>query len=410
MKRPLHIAVVGSGPSGLAAAIAAASGGAFVTILEQLPRPGLKLLASGGGKCNLTNALDAEPLAQAFGRQWRFLLPALENCSPAALREFFDARGVPLEAEDGFHFFPKSKSARDILNALLSEAGRLHAVLKTGVAVRKLLIREGVLRGVVTSDGEIHADRVILATGGKGYPALGGGDSGYRLAQAAGHSVTALHPGMTGLHTRESWPHRCTGIALPGVETWIDLPGERQTIRRGELLFTHHGVSGPAVIDFAGRVSELLDKRDDVPLALRFFPDRSADDFRALFARWQRENGKKQISNLLAALLPNALAAEFARLAGITTETAAALPAARRDALTALLAEPRLTIHATDPWPKAMVTRGGVALRHIDPATLESRLLPGLFFAGELLDLDGPCGGYNLQWAFSSGKLAGANT
>lgn len=397
------VIVVGAGPAGLSGAISAAEQGARVILLEQMAAPGRKLLATGGGRCNVTNALAVEDMARAFGRQWRFLLPALFYFPPEELRDFFDTRGVPLELTDHFHYFPKSGRAQDILNALLESCRRLGVVIRTGCRVDSLWIDAGQLTGVKTERGRIAAPRVVLATGGKGYPALGATGTGYELARQAGHSIMQPLPAMVGLRTQESWPGLCTGIALPDAEAWIDLPKERQRCR-GELLFTHHGISAFAVLDLSGRISELLEKQATVPLRINLFAERQQDDWLAQFDRWQREEGTRTVGKLLARHMPQKL---VQHLCPERELTASRFPGESRRKLAEQLSTLKLHINATDGWRKAMVTRGGVALRDIDPETLESRLLPGLCFAGEIVDLDGPCGGYNLQWAFSSGRLTG---
>ncbi len=402
MERP--VLVVGAGPAGLLAAAAAASRGAPVTVLERLARPGAKLLATGGGRCNLTNALESEPLARKFGRQWRFMLPALTLLPPEALRRWFEDRGVPLGFPDGFHCFPRSGRAADVLEALLKEGRRRHVVVRTGCTVRALRFGPEGVTGVETDSGLVAADAVTVATGGMGYPRLGGGDLGYVLARQAGHEITTPVPGMVGLCTREEWPGTCTGIALPDVVARIALSGEKKQSGRGELLFTHHGISAPAVLDLSGRIGELLTKMAEVPLELNLYPERTAADWLEEFRLWQRRDGRKTIRRLLSGYFP-------ARLAAVLwedgTTTAAEFPASGREWLSVRISRLRLHVTGTEGWRKAMVTRGGVALAQVNPRTLESRLVPGLFFAGEVLDLDGPCGGYNLQWAFSSGMLAG---
>jgi predicted Rossmann fold flavoprotein len=257
---------------------------------------------------------------------------------------------------------------------------------------------------------QFMADKVIIATGGKGYPSLGGQGIGYALAEQAGHRIIEPVPAMVALRTVESWPGSCTGISLPDVMVVIDLPKFRKTIYRGELLFTHHGISGPPVIDLSGEVSGLLKKHQQVMLTVNLFSDRTVAFWHQEFKRWQENSGKKQLNTLLAGHLPHAVANALCELAGnIGTVKAAEFPASGREELARLLTALPLRVNATEGWNRAMVTRGGVALKTVNPATLESRLVKGLFFAGEVLDLDGPCGGFNLQWAFSSGALAGKN-
>ncbi|MFA7185485.1 MAG: aminoacetone oxidase family FAD-binding enzyme, partial [Victivallales bacterium] len=391
-------------------ALNAARQGHRVKVLERQERPGLKLLASGGGRCNITNVLNAEQLSAAFGRQGRFTLPALKLLPPEKLRAFLAENGVETKVTDGFHVFPKSDKARDILNVLLRLCAKLGVQIKTSCQVEKLIITENRLRGVQTSAGDFPADCVIIAGGGKGYPRLGGDGSAYQLAEQAGHKINTPLPALVGLRCAEEWPGRCTGISFKKVNAKIDLPKYRGNICRGELLFTHHGVSGPAVLDLAGTVSSLLTGIREVPLTISLFPETDIEKWQDILKEQQVSSGKKQISGILSQYLPKAPAKEFCALAGIQADMKIAeLKAEYRNKLCSLLTAFTLKVKSTDGWDKAMLTHGGVELKKVNPNTLESRLLKGLFFAGEVLDLQGPCGGYNLQWAFAGGKLAGSS-
>jgi predicted Rossmann fold flavoprotein len=404
------VIVVGAGPAGLMAALKAAENKNQVIVLEQNKRPGLKLLASGGGRCNLTNVLNVLDFCEKFGRQGRFMLKALNLLSPEDLRLFFARNGVETEITDGFHVFPKSGSARDVLNALLDICRRSGVEIKCDCKAEKLIIDEGLLKGIQTSSGSFMAENVIIAGGGKGYPKLGGGSSAYLLAEQAGHKINTPLPALTGLRTVEKWLGRCTGISFENVTSCIDLPKYRKKIYNGELLFTHNGVSGPAIIDLAGEVSSLLLKHREIPLKINLFPELGIEDWQERIRNLQTDSGKKQIARALSQYLPKAVAVEFCEIAGIKTDTKTAeLKASARDELCVLLTALPLRVKSTESWDKAMLTFGGVALKKVNPDTLESRLLKGLFFAGEVLDLQGPCGGYNLQWAFASGALAGSN-
>jgi len=405
------VTIIGAGPAGLMAALAAAEHGATVTVCESLPRPGAKLLATGGGKCNLTNILAPFDLAMRFGRQGRFLLPALAALPPDALRQWLAAHGVPTTVTDGFHVFPVSQRAGDVLAALLENCRTRNVTIRTDCPVTELQLRNGAVTGVLDNDGPHPADRVILAAGGKGYPALGGRGAGYELARQAGHELVEPTPGLVGLQTAETWPGTCTGISFADSTVTIALPKYRQLPGRGELLFTHHGISGPAVIDLSAEVGVLLRKHPaGIPLTLHLRTDCSPDWWNTEFDRWQREDGKKHLVNLLSPHVTHAVAEALCAAAGnIAHRKAAEFTAAERENLTRMLTAAPVTAIGSDGWEKAMVTRGGVSLKKVDPNTLQSRLVDGLYFAGEVLDLDGPCGGFNLQWAFSSGWLAGTS-
>ncbi|HUT34043.1 MAG TPA: NAD(P)/FAD-dependent oxidoreductase [Planctomycetota bacterium] len=396
------ITIVGAGPAGLMAAVAAAEAGARVVVCEQMARPGVKLLATGGGRCNLTNTADAATVMARFGRQGRFMAPALAAMDGPRLRAFLAGLGVPTHAPDGFHVFPQSSSARSVLDALLGRAEALGVRLLTGAEVTGMS-REG----IETSRGAIPCSRVVIATGGKGYPALGATGTGYRLAEQAGHSIVPPVPALVPLVTAERWVKRVAGVTLPEAEVWVDLAKQRRTTSVGPLLFTHRGLSGPAVLDLSGDVAGLLADGSPVPLRVNLAPGTPSATWLARFDAWHRAHGKRLVRTLLAAHLPASLAAEVCRLAGCAEARASGATSAQRLALASLISALSFGITATEGFGQAVVTRGGVALKEVDPRTLQSRLRRGLFFAGEVLDLDGPCGGYNLQWAFASGALAG---
>jgi len=406
--------VVGAGPAGLMAAWRLASGGRRVAVLEHLARPGRKLLVSGAGKCNLTNLLAPGEMVRRCGGSVpaasraveRFMRPALYAFPPEALRAWFAARGVPTEAADGFHVFPRSQRAGDVLEALL---GALHAAggtLHTGCAAVEPVLRDGRIAGVRCRDGALfETGELVIAGGGMGYPALGGGGLAYELARLAGHRIVPPTPALAGVCTREEWPGRCRGIVLEDAEVRLD----RKCAGQGELVFSHRGVSGPAVIDLAGEISQRLLHAAAVPVALRVRRDCDEAWWRAELETARRKHGTRQVTTCVMRHLPEALARTLCAVAGVgEARTAAELPGAERDALLVALTALPLEVVATEGWEKAMATRGGVARDEVDPDTLAGRPTPGLYFAGEVLDIDGPCGGFNLQWAFSSGYLAGS--
>ncbi len=404
-----NVLVVGAGPAGMTAALAAAEAGARVVLLEHLDRLGAKLLATGGGRCNLTTTLPVPEIMARFGRQGRFMAPALAALGPAALRALLASLGVPTHAPDGLHVYPASESARDVRKALQRRLRDLGVEVRTAVRAAGLWIDGGRLAGLVTAGaGRVRAGRVILATGGRSYPDLGATGDGYDLARAAGHAIVEPVPALVPLLTREAWPRDLAGVAVPAARVWIDLPRAGRAGSRGDLLFTHRGLSGPAVLDLSGDVAALLVRRPTVPICLNLAPGTSEADWLARLDGWTAEGGAKTVAALLATRVPRRLAGALSGLAGVGPSVRPGqVPRAARRALAAALAGVRLEVTGTEGFERAMVTRGGVALKDVDPATLQSRHLPGLFFAGELLDLDGPCGGFNLQWAFSSGYLAG---
>jgi len=304
---------------------------------------------------------------------------------------------VGTEAADGFHVFPASNSARTVLSALLRRAAELHVTMAVASEVTGLILTSGRMTGVRTVAGPVRAAGVILATGGKSYPELGATGTGYRLAQEAGHTVVPPVPGLVPLVLASGWAQGLAGVSLPEVQVWRDLPRQRGARRRGPLLFTHRGLSGQAVLDISADVATLLAEQATVPLRVNLAPDTTPQEWSARFDLWQRSEGKRLLKKLLAEHLPASLAAALCEQAGAGQVRAAEVPQTSREKLLTLLTQLPLTVVGTEGFEHAMVTRGGVTLKEVDPHTLESRKAKGLFFAGEVLDLDGPCGGYNLH-------------
>ncbi len=388
MKSPLL--VIGAGPAGLSAAATAAEAGFDVTLAEYHTSPARKLLASGAGKCNLTNTLDARAFAARFLTGERFVRYALGEFPPDAFRAFLAAHGVPTVAPDGFHVFPKSMRAGDILDLYLKLCRRFGVKIATGTPVTR---------------ADPAKQPVILATGGLGYPALGGKGSGYEIARKLGHTVTTPVPALVGLQCKEPWAKSIPGIILPDAQTRFG----KKLCAEGELIFTHTGISGPAVLDLAGVVARELLVSPEVTLFCNFFASSPAEE-KALLLQARQENGRKSLRKYLATRAPAAFAQALGARLGIPAERILAeLKSGEQEQLiTALTCYP-MKITGTDGWNKAMATNGGIPLSEVNPKTLESRIVPGLFFAGEILDVGARCGGYNIQWAVSSGRFCAMN-
>jgi predicted Rossmann fold flavoprotein len=344
-----------------------------------------------------------------FGSSGRFMSHALRLLGRDDLLQLMRQWGVPCSSDDGFHYFPVSQRAGDVLAALENQMALRNVQIRVSCPALDLLLDGNHVKGLLLENGEIHAcDRIILAAGGAAWPSLGGGSLGYDLAVRAGHDLVEPAPALVGLSTRETWPAACAGVSLPAVRGWIDLPGHRKNALEGILLFTHAGVSGPLILDLSSQVTPLLKTQPEISIRLALKPDEPRSKWEHQLHAWREDRGKKTVRNLLDEQLPHSLALAACAACGIDPDVKAAqLTAPARDRLAGWLTAIPLTVTGSEGMARAMVTRGGVNLRGVNPATLESRLVRGLFFAGEVVDLDGPCGGYNLQWAFSSGRLAG---
>jgi predicted Rossmann fold flavoprotein len=402
--------IIGAGAAGLMAAIHAAERGRRVVLLEKGRKPGVKILMSGGTRCNLTHDCDARGIVAAFGPNGKFLHSALAALGPRETVAFFEAEGVPTKVEATGKVFPVSDRAVDVLDALLRRLHRSGALLCLNEPARDVLRHpEGGFR-VVTSARTRTAEKVLITTGGQSYPGCGTTGDGYRWAAAFGHTIVPLRPALVPLTVQAPWVADLRGITLPDVQLKVLPPaGQPLATRRGSLLFAHFGLTGPAPLDVSRAVSGHPDPTA-LLLELDLLPDQpeaALDDF---LRTESLASGKKQLAVVLADKLPRRLADQLLLLAGLSVDRkAAALPRTDRQKLVALVKRLRLPLRGTLGFEKAEVTAGGVSLAEVDSRTLQSHKQPGLYLAGEVLDLDGWIGGYNFQAAWSTGWLAGRN-
>jgi predicted Rossmann fold flavoprotein len=403
-KQPLYdLIIVGAGAAGMIASIMAARDGKAVLLLESLDRVGAKLKATGGGRCNLSNTLDNEQFMASFGQNGRFMTTALEAFDHHSLITFFEELGVEVHAPDGFHIFPKTHSSSTIIDALTKELDRLGVTTRTNQRVQSIYHDNSKAVGVKTSTDQFNAPHIIIATGGKGYPTLGTVGDGYTMASALGHTIDPLYPAMTPLKTKERWGANCRADTLPKVTIKVDLPKAKKLKAVGDLIFTKEGIRGPVVLDFAREITPLIDKYHEVPLLINMTGGMNEEQIRAHL----QASPTLPIIDSISKLLPQSVALELCKLAEVNpNQTYKQQQGASRDLLIKLLAWTPLTVTSDFGFDKAMVTRGGVSLKEVDPTTMQSRLIEGLYFCGEVINLDGPCGGYNLQWSFASGVLA----
>lgn len=405
------VIVIGGGAAGLMASINAANHGADVMVLEKMPAVGRKILITGKGRCNFTNRCDIADFPTYYPGNGAFLYSALRAFTNQDVIDFFAARGVPAKVERGGRLFPESDKAADIVGALFHAARQAGVHFGTSREVRSIRADENGVSGVMLRDGSLHpAVAVILATGGLSYPATGSSGDGYRIARELGHTVTSLRPALVPLETDESWVRQLQGLSLKNVEGLIRVGGKKIDSEFGEMLFTHYGISGPIVLSLSHAVSQAL-KAQPIPQILFELNLKPALTPEILDKRLQRDFtafARKQFKNSLTELLPQKMIPLFIELSGIEPEKPVhQITREERARLASLLQNITLTIRGTRPVAEAVVTAGGVSLKEIQPKTMASKLIHGLFFAGEILDVDGYTGGFNLQAAFSTGYVAG---
>ena len=395
--------IIGSGPAGLAAAVSIRRAGDRPLILERMSKPSMKLLASGGGRCNFSNCETTEGFMQKFGRNGSFMRDALGFAPREYLLDFLRSERVEPELTDDFYYFPASGKAGDVARAFLNASG---AEIRTGAEVVSIEISDGKVSGVRLSNGDFLASgTVILAAGGNAWAGLGS-DSGLDLAKKVGHTIQKPLPAVAPLYLKEDWPGTLAGVTLPNAK--LKLKAKRNSlVTRGSLLFTHEGLSGFPALDLAGEAAVQCDKHGSAELVLSVRADLTASDWQMILEQARQNAGASSVQTVLSGFIPRSLARIYTGLCGCSEHKTADLCTDARRQLTAMLDGLKLTVKSVGPLEKAMVMRGGVSLKEVDPATLSSRLVSGLYLAGEILDLAGPCGGYNMQWAFSSGFLAG---
>jgi len=406
MAEKKQVTVIGGGSSGLMAAINAARCGAAVVLLERLDRVGKKLLATGNGRCNLSNA-DCSA-SRFHGGDPAFIAEILARFPVEKTIDFFEKLGIACKTEDQGKIYPQSDQASAVLDVLRWELERLHVEVRTGCEVIRISPRSA---GFVLSlaDGkELGAGLVILAGGGRAGPQFGSDGSGLRLAHELGHRLIEPLAAIVALRLGADFLRRLKGVKFVGrAEVRCGDDVLRQ--EAGEILFSDNGVSGPPVLQLSRTAAVALRKKKAPRIVLDLFPQSSLDELDAALANRFRLQGHKSLAMGLVGLLNKRLIPVVLAQAGVPDSSIAciALPAQARQRLAALLKSWSFPVVGTQPWPQAQVTAGGIALDEVDPATLESRLVPGLYFCGEILDVDGDCGGFNLQWAWSSGFVAG---
>ncbi len=403
------VCVIGGGAAGLIAAGTAAGRGLKTVILERNEKLARKVMITGKGRCNVTNYCTLlNDLIMNIPVNGRFLFSAFSKFMPADTMEFFEDWGVPLKVERGDRVFPESDKASDIVDALRKFALTSGASVVTGRA-KELIVNDGNVEGVITYDGDvINAKSVIVATGGKSYPLTGSTGDGYILAEQTGHTIVEPKPSLVPLEVHEGWCSDVMGLSLRNIEIRIEDTEKFRCIYKdfGEMLFTHFGVSGPVILSASSHMRDMKKGKYELYIDLK-----PALDVEKLDKRIQRdflENSNKNFINALDSLLPKKLVPVIVKLSGIKpSQKVNQITRAERENLVYLLKNLKLTINGFRPIDEAIITSGGVSVKDINPKNMMSKKVNNLYFAGEVIDVDGYTGGFNLQIAFSTGMLAG---
>jgi predicted Rossmann fold flavoprotein len=406
-----YVIVAGGGPSGMMAAIRSAELGNKVLLLEKNRSLGRKLLLTGKGRCNITNACSLEDFLERFGRKGQFLRDAFKVFFNAELIEFFESRGLSLKTERQGRVFPRSDLSLSVLDVLHKELVRLGVEISLSTRLKNVGVSGKRLKGIVLEGNKrIDADKLILATGGASYAFTGSTGQGYKIAEDLGHTVQTLRPALVPLAAKKDSTKYLEGLSLKNVQIVFSSSRKRLKSGIGEMMFTDIGVSGPLVLSLSGDVVDMKTGNFPVFMDIDLKPALSLEQLERRFLRAISSSPRKNIHNLLRDFLPARSIKPFLEQVGMELHTKSSdIKSQHRKKLVACLKGWRFEIKGAVDMDKAMVTRGGIDLKQIDPKTMQSRLIENLYFCGEILDLDADTGGFNLQQAFSTGFLAGSS-
>lgn len=406
------VVIIGGGAAGLMAAVSAAKAdsSAIITVIEKNSRPARKIMITGKGRCNVTNNCDIDTLISNVSRNGKFLYSAFNALSAKDTYGQFEKWGVPLKTERGNRVFPVSDKAVDIVDALVNNAKRVSKIVEG--TVKSITVNNGSVKGVRLESGELfEADSVILATGGMSYSVTGSTGDGYKMAEAVGHTVTEIKPSLIPLECHEGFCSRLSGLSLKNVTLSVFEDEKKKPVftELGEMLFTHFGISGPLVLSASAHIKYLDKKSYKAVIDLK--PALSAEQLDKRILRDFSQELNKDFANSLDALLPKSLIPVIVALSGISANTKVnQISREERLGLVNLIKNLTLKITGTRPIEEAIITRGGIPVKEINSSTMESKIIKGLYFAGEIIDVDAYTGGFNLQIAFSTGFLAGKNS
>ncbi len=408
MSRKNHVIVVGGGASGMMAAISARRQGADVTIIERNPRVGKKILATGNGRCNFTN-INTD-ITYYHGSNPKFAYSALANFGVSDTIDFFEKLGIAHKVEELGKVFPMSDQASSILDVLLYELNEIGVNIICDAYVKDIINDKDKFKIILEDRSVVKGDKVILATGGKAMPYSGSDGNGFELAEKLGHTIISLFPGLVQLKLEGSFFKQIQGVKFIGTAEILD--GNKSVAKdRGDILFGNYGVSGPPILQISRKAGELLNEGRKAILKISIIDTISKEELIELIKERFKNRPKKTLEFSLVGLVNKRLIPVLLREAGIVDlkSPVANLSIKECEKIADILTDWKFEVRGTKSWPSAQVTAGGILTDEINQATMESKIIKGLFFAGEIIDIDGQCGGFNLQWAWSSGFVAGIN-
>lgn len=404
------VIIIGGGAAGMFAAFGAAETGHQVTLLEQNEKLGKKIYITGKGRCNLTNACDTEEIFENIPRNAKFLYSAIYTYDNFRVMDFFEKNGMPIKTERGNRVFPVSDHSSDVIAALQRALKREKVNIHLNTKVKNILTQEGQAVGVETADGKkLLADAVVLATGGKSYPTTGATGDGYLFAKQLGHRVEPLEPSLVPMTVKEDYCMQMQGLSLKNIKATIKEKDKILYEAFGEMLFTHFGVSGPLILSASSVVNNKIEKKE-LTLSIDLKPALSEEQLDARILRDFNENKNRQFKNAIKGLLPAKMIPIIIQLSGIHPDKKIhEITKEERKNLVNLIKAFPMTLTGLRDFKEAIITRGGISVKEVNPSTMESKLIKGLYFAGEILDTDAYTGGFNLQIAWSTGYLAGSS-
>ncbi len=400
------IIIIGGGPAGLMAACRASELGAKVVVLEKNKQTGIKLLTTGGGRCNITNFIENyKDLANCYGKNGRFLLSAYSKFGVTELLNFFKERGIDTKLEKNNQIFPVSDKARDVLNSLTNFIIKNKGEIKTEANVKKIVIKNKKIEKIILNNGEeMSAKNYIIATGGRSYPLTGSTGDAYAWLKNFGHKITKLQPGLAPISLKDFFVKDLEGLSLSGVKLNLIEDNNKLITISGDIIFTANGISGPAALNLSSHIKAGSNSLVEID----FFPEQSELELDKNLQNLFSSKGQKDFKNILSELLKPKLSPVIIKLGNFDeTKKANSITKDERKALLKLLKHFSLNILKVASYDKAMITVGGLDIKEVDPKTMQSKIISNLYLAGELLDLNGPTGGYNLQMCWSTGYVAG---